>query len=157
MSTEQLAEQDWPIVVRPIRSARIAIGLAIAIVILFIVLGIFLPDEKAGTSFNTADQWGMAGIGLVIASGILRFTAPRVRAGRVGVETRSFFGGPRLVQWQYIRSVEFLPKTRFARLVLPGDEMVTLYAIQRGDAEQSVATMHLLRTEQVRWSAGIQP
>jgi hypothetical protein len=146
-------EIEWPIVVRPVKSARIAIVLAVLIIILFVVIAAFLPDEKAGVSFTGADQWGMAGVGLLIASGILRFTAPRVRAGRAGVETRSFFGSSRLVEWPLIVSVEFLPRTRFARLVLPGDEMVTLYAIQRGDAEQSVEAMRQLRLEQIRWSA----
>ena len=38
-------------------------------------------------------------------------------------------------------AVDFPPKARFGRLVLPGDELIVLYAVQRADAERSVAVM----------------
>jgi hypothetical protein len=145
-------DEPWELVVRPRRSARIATVLAVIVLLIFIGIGIFLPDEKAGVTFTAADQWGMVGVGILLACFILAFTRPRVRAGRPGVETRAFFGGPRLVEWPLIKSVEFVPKTRFARLVLPADETIALYAVQRGDREFSVDTMQKLRNLHARWA-----
>jgi len=41
--------------------------------------------------------------------------------------------------------VQFPDKLRFARLVLPGEETIALYAVQRFDRERSVAVMRGLR------------
>lgn len=143
----------WELVARPHKSARIATVIAVLILIIFVLIAVFLPDEQSGVTFTGADQWGVAGVGVLIAIGILSFTRPRVRAGWPGVESRGFFGGPRLVEWPLIVSVDFVPKTRFARLVLPGDEAVALYAIQRGDAELSVEAMQKLRELHTRWAS----
>jgi Bacterial PH domain len=144
--------ETWELVARPHRSARISIVVAAVVLLIFIGIGLFLPDEKAGVTFTGADQWAMAGIGVLLACFILAFTRPRVRAGWPGVETRGFFGGARLVEWPLIAGVDFVPKTRFARLILPADEVVALYAIQRGDREVSVAVMNQLRTLHARWA-----
>ena len=61
------------------------------------------------------------------------------------MDYRGFFGGYRHVDWDLVTAVEFPPKARFARLVLPGDELIVLYAVQRGDGERSVAVMQGLR------------
>jgi hypothetical protein len=42
-------------------------------------------------------------------------------------------------------AVEFPSNVRFARLVLPADETLALYAVQRMDREQAVQTMRGLR------------
>jgi Bacterial PH domain len=144
--------ETWELIARPHRSARISVVLAVVVLLIFIGIGLFLPDEKAGVTFTGADQWAMAGIGVLLACFILAFTRPRVRAGWPGVETRGFFGGARLVEWPLIAAVDFVPKTRFARLILPADEVVALYAIQRGDREVSVAVMNQLRTLHARWA-----
>ena len=59
--------------------------------------------------------------------------------------SKAFFGGWRHIDWDLVVAVEFPPKVRFARLVLPGDELIPLYAVQRGDAERSVQVMQQLR------------
>jgi hypothetical protein len=41
--------------------------------------------------------------------------------------------------------VEFPSKVRFARLVLPGEETLALYAVQRLDRDQAVDVMRRLR------------
>ena len=75
----------------------------------------------------------------------MSITRPRIRANAAGVDTRGFFGGYRHVDWDLINRVDFPPKARFARLVLPGEELIVLYAVQRGDAERSVTVMQQLR------------
>ena len=43
------------------------------------------------------------------------------------------------------RGHDFASKLRFARLVLPGEEALAIYAIQRLDREHAVAAMRGLR------------
>jgi hypothetical protein len=130
---------------RPVKSARIAVVVAVLVAVIFLICAIILPDSNDGVSFNGADQFGIAGSGLLVALGILSLTRPRMRADAGGVDCRGFFGGYRHVDWDLVNRVDFPPKGRFARLVLPGDELVTLYAVQRGDTERSVAVMRQLR------------
>ena len=58
---------------------------------------------------------------------------------------RSFLGGWRTVPWQVVERVEFPAKVRFARIVLPADETLALYAVQRVDRAQAVDVMRRLR------------
>ena len=41
--------------------------------------------------------------------------------------------------------VDFPSKVRFARVVLPADETLAIYAVQRVDAERAVDSMRRLR------------
>jgi hypothetical protein len=134
----------------PIRSARIAAVVAAAVVVILSSIAVILPRTADGVNFTAADQWGIAGIGILIGIGILRFVHPRMRADENGVDTRPFVGGYRHVDWDLVRAVEFPPKVRFARLVLPGDELIPLYAVQRGDGERSVEVMDALRALHAR-------
>ncbi|MEO7259698.1 MAG: PH domain-containing protein [Jatrophihabitantaceae bacterium] len=130
---------------RPVRAARLAVLAAIAVLILFGIAAAILRSTADGVSFSTADQFGIAGTGLLVALAILSLTRPRLRADAGGVDCRGFFTGYRHVDWQLVTGVEFPSKARFARLVLPGDELIALYAVQRGDGERSVEVMQGLR------------
>lgn len=130
---------------QPVKSARIATVIAIVVAIAFVIIAVILKHTTDGVNFTDADQFGLGGSGLLVALGILAFTRPRLRADAAGVDIRGFFGSYRHIEWDLINSVEFPPKVRFARLVLPGDEYIALYAVQRGDAERSVLTMQGLR------------
>jgi Bacterial PH domain len=137
--------QQQRVTARPIRSARIATVCAAAVFLVLLIVAILLPHTTDGVNFTVADQVGMAGLGLLFAVGILRFTRPAMWADASGVHSRGFIGGYHVVEWDLVRAVEFPPKVRFARLVLPGDELIPLYAVQRGDGERSVAVMDALR------------
>jgi len=136
--------QPSPVTARPVRAARIAV-LAAVLVLVGIAALILRSTSDDGVRFTVADQVGIAGTGLLVALGILSLTRPRLRADAQGVDCRGFFGGYRHVGWQLVTRVEFPSKARFARLVLPGDELITLYAVQRGDGERSVLVMQQLR------------
>jgi hypothetical protein len=58
---------------------------------------------------------------------------------------RAFLGGWRTVPWNVVERVEFPTKVRFARIVLPADETLALYAVQRLDKQQAVDVMRRLR------------
>jgi hypothetical protein len=130
---------------RPVKATRIAVPVAILVAVALGICGLVLPRTTDGVNFTGADQLGLAGTGVLIAVGILSLTRPRLRADQTGVDTRAFFGGYRHVDWDLVTAVEFPAKARFARLVLPGDELIVLYAVQRGDAERSVQVMRELR------------
>lgn len=147
MSEQPLSQPRPPasIRVRPVRTARIAVVCAIVVAMAFLICAVLLPHTTDGVNFTAADQFGMAGTGLLVAVGILSLTRPRLLADRDGLDVRSFFGSYRHVDWDLVARVEFPPKARFARLVLPGDELIALYAVQRADTERSVAVMRDLR------------
>jgi len=130
---------------RPVKSARIAAISAAVVLVVFTICAVVLPHTSGGVQVDAADQVGIGGTGLLVALGILLFRRPRLHADAAGVDTRGFFGGYRHVDWDLIRAVEFPHKARFARLALPGDELVVLYAVQRGDGERSVEVMQGLR------------
>jgi hypothetical protein len=131
---------------RPVKAVRYAVLAAVLVLVLFGVAALILRSTSDdGVGFTSADQFGIAGTGVLVALGILCLTRPRMRADAGGVDTRGFFTGYRHVDWQLVTAVEFPPKARFARLVLPGDELIVLYAVQRGDGERSVAVMQGLR------------
>jgi hypothetical protein len=139
------AEERVAVTAHPVRSARISVIVAAIVFSALSFIAVILPSTSDGVTFTPADQFGVGGIGVLIAIGILSFCRPRMRADGNGVDTRGFVGGYRHIDWDLVTAVEFPPKVRFARLVLPGDELIPLYAVQRGDGERSVAVMDGLR------------
>ena len=130
---------------RPVKAARLAVAAAVVVLVTFTIAALVLQRYNDGIGFTVADQFGIARTGVLSALGILALIRPRLRADANGVDCRGFFAGWRHIDWQLVTRVEFPPKARFARLVLPGDELITLYAVQRGDGERSVAVMEQLR------------
>ena len=130
---------------RPVRTARIAIAGAAIILTVFVITAIVMPNANAGVQFNWKDQVGTAVIGVIIAGTALLPTRPRLRADIHSVRTRAYLGPFREIPWDLIVAVQFPDKLRFARLVLPGEETIALYAVQRFDRDRSVAVMRGLR------------
>jgi hypothetical protein len=130
---------------RPLRSSRISIAVSIVIIVVFGVTALVMPRDNAGVHFFWKDQLGTAFIGLIIGGTALLPTRPRLRADINGIHARAFLGSPRMIPWNLVKTVEFPRKLRFARVVLPADETLALYAVQRLDREHSVEVMHGLR------------
>jgi Bacterial PH domain len=130
---------------RPIVSARIAWGAAAFVLGVFVVIAIVMPSANAGASFGPKDQVGTGVLGALIASGFWLLTRPRLIADDASVRTRSFVGNYRTIPWTLVTDVQFPSNARFARLVLPGDEVLALYAVQRLDKERAVSVMRGLR------------
>jgi hypothetical protein len=137
---------DVTVTARPVRSARIAWGVAIGVVVLFVVIAIVMPSANAGASFGPKDQIGTGVLGLLIAAGFWLLTRPRLVADEDSVRARSYVGNYRRIPWDLVVDVQFPSNARFARIVLPADEVLALYAVQRMDRELAVATMQGLRT-----------
>lgn len=130
---------------RPVWMTRIAIGSAAFVFALFIVVAIVMPQANAGAQFSWKDQVATGVLGVILAAFILVLTRPRLRADVSGVTIRNHWGSYKTIPWDLVVGVEFPARRRFARLVLPGEETVALYAVQRIDRAQSVAVMRALR------------
>lgn len=140
-----MSQPSLTVTARPVKSARIAVLVAAVVAVAFVIIAVLLPHTTDGVNFTAADQFGIGGTGLLVAVGILALTRPRLHADAAGLDVRAFFGSSRHVDWDLVTAVDFPPKARFGRLVLPGDELIVLYAVQRADAERSVLVMRELR------------
>lgn len=130
---------------KPVVLSRIGYASAVFVLAVFIVIALVMRTDNAGAHFVESDQVATGLIGFVLAGLCIMPTRPRMRADAEGVRLRSFLGGWRFVPWDLIVRVEFPNKVRFARLVLPGQETLAIYAIARVDKERSVRAMRELR------------
>lgn len=118
---------------------------AVLIVAAFTTTAAILRTSSDGVTFHLGDQIAVAGVGLAVAGLAWLPTRPRLRADHDGVEVRGLLGAYKRIPWTMVRSVEFRPKWRWARLVLPADETISLYAVQRSDGARAVTVMRALR------------
>jgi hypothetical protein len=132
------------LVVRPQKVRRIAIPVAVALVVIFVVVAVLLKSGSTGVRFGLSDQVSIAAIGVVLAGAVLLLIRPRVVADAAGVEVRNVLFGQK-VPWSRIRAVSFPDGAPWARLELPHDEYVPVVAIQAADGERAVAAIRELR------------
>jgi hypothetical protein len=130
---------------RPVRTRVIADAAAVFVVAVFVAVALLMRTDNAGASFGAKDQIFTVVIGLVVAGGVRLPARPRMRADRDAVHLRSYLGTWRTVPWAAVRAVEFPSNARFARLVLPADEILAIYAVQRADRQVAVEAMRGLR------------
>jgi hypothetical protein len=130
---------------RPVAMSRVGYVSALVVFVVFLVTALVMPHANAGAHFGVKDQAGTAVLGVVVGGLFLMLTRPRMHADPSGVRLRSFLGGWRTVPWDVVVRVDFPAKVRFARLVLPGDEALAIYAVQRWDKQQAVDVMRRLR------------
>jgi hypothetical protein len=130
---------------RPIVMARIAWVSSAVVLVAFVVTALVMKHANAGADFDTKDQFGTVAVGIILAGLLIMPTRPRLSADAQGVRLRSFLGGWRVVPWDVIVRIDFPSNLRFARVVLPGDEALAIYAVQRLDKDRAVAIMEQLR------------
>jgi len=130
---------------RPQVMTRIGWGCAAFVFATFVVISLVMKHANAGASFGDKDQVATAVIGFILAGLFVMLTRPALVADPESVRLRSFLGGYRVVPWELIVRVEFPSSVRFARLVLPAEETLAIYAIQRLDREYAVEAMRGLR------------
>jgi hypothetical protein len=130
---------------RPERLRLWCAGVGLVIVAALAAVAVLLPHSDDGTAFHRGDQFAVIGVGVLIAGACWLPTRPRLRADATALHVRGMFGGYKTVPWSVVRSVEFRSRWRWARAVLPADETVSLYAVQRLDGARSVAVMRTLR------------
>lgn len=145
-----MTDERWELVVRPHLTPYFAYGAAIVILAAHIAVGFLLKIGSTGVLFQTADQIAMAGLGVVVASAMLLFARPRLRAGKAGLAVRNLLG-EKLIAWSDVVDVSFPAGARWARVDLPDDEYIPLMAIQAVDKERAVAAMDAVRELAARY------
>lgn len=136
---------EQAITARPVVMTRIGYASALAVFVVFLITAIVMPHANAGAHFGVEDQVGTAVVGVILGGLFLMLTRPRLEADRQSLRLRSFLGGWRTVPWDVVVAVEFPSTVRFARVVLPGEETLAIYALQRLDKQQAVEVMRRLR------------
>ena len=148
LDRDPVAAQDveGPVVrARPMRSGRIAHVVGAVVFAVFVFVAIVMRRDNAGATFGHLDQVFTVVLGALAALGLHLISRPRLLADRRAVRTRGFIGNWRVVPWDVVVAVEFPSSVRFARLRLPGEETLAIYAVQRGDKAAAVAAMRGLR------------
>jgi hypothetical protein len=130
---------------RPIRTSLIANASAALALIVFIVVALLMRRDNAGAYFGHTDQIFTVILGVIVASGLRLPARPRLRADIDAVHMRSYVGNWRTIPWSAVVAVEFPSNVRFARLRLPAEETLAIYAVQRMDREHAVEAMRGLR------------
>jgi Bacterial PH domain len=130
---------------RPVRTARWFWAASALVFVVFTVTAFIMTRYNAGASFTVKDQIGTFVVGVVVSLLLIMPTYPRMIADEHAIRLRSFLGNYRVIPWDIVVDVRFPAKVRFAQVVLPGDEILAIYAIQRWDKERAVAAMDALR------------
>lgn len=142
-----------PLVIRPHKVRLIVIPVAVALVVIFTVVGLLLKSGSTGVEFGTSDKIAVIGIGLALAAGSLVFVRPKVVADAEGIAVRNALWG-QTVPWSLIRAVSFPDGAPWARLELPSDEYVPVVAIQAMDGERAVVAIRELRALHRKYTDG---
>lgn len=140
-----MSDLEMVVTSRPIRTGRIANASAAFALVVFIVVAIVMRRDNAGAYFGHTDQIFTVVVGLIVAAGLRLPARPRVRADAQAVHLRGYLGNWRTIPWDAVVAVEFPSKVRFARLRLPADETLAIYAVQRMDSAHAVEAMRGLR------------
>jgi hypothetical protein len=111
----------------------------------FVVTAIVMRHFNAGASFGVKDQVATVVVGVIVALLLIMPTYPRLVADEHEIRLRSFLGNYRVIPWDVVVGVRFPSSVRFAQLVLPGEETLAIYAVQRWDKDRAVEAMDGLR------------
>jgi cytochrome c biogenesis protein CcdA len=119
------------------------LGAVVVAVMLFVAAGLKETTNTVVT-YRTSDQFAIAGLGLVIAAGILFLGRSRVDADADGIRVRNLVVQHQL-PWQAVRAVRFERKSPWASLLLENGDEISLLAVQAVDREYAVRAVEGLR------------
>jgi hypothetical protein len=120
-----------------------AVAAVVVAVMVVVALGLKETTNTVVT-YRTSDQVALAGLGLVLAAGILFLGRSRVDADAEGVRVRNVVVHHQLA-WQAVRAVRFDPKSPWASLLLENGDEISLLALQAVDGERAVRAVEGLR------------
>jgi len=134
----------WELEVRPHLTPYFVYAAAFLVAAAHIGVGFLLKVGSSGVLFRTADQVGIALVGITIAGLLLLLTRPRLRAGAAGISVRNALAY-KLIPWSDVVDVSFPRGARWARVDLVDDEYTAVLAIQAVDKDRAVQAMDRLR------------
>jgi hypothetical protein len=120
---------------------------AVALVVFgaLLVVALSLRTNSTGViEFGPADQVAIAGLGAVLAAGVLFLGRSRVEADAEGVRILNVVVRHEL-PWQAVRAVRFDRKSAWASLLLENDDEVSVLAVQAADKERAVHAVEGMR------------
>jgi Bacterial PH domain len=139
---------------RPVRLRRVAIVVAVVVVVLFSVIALLLGNTSSeGVEFGVGDQVSMVVLGLLVAAGVLLIARPTVVADVDGLRVRNIWT-TKDVPWELVRLVSFPDGSPWAMLELADDERLAVLAVQASDGPRAVDAVRGLRALQARHAAG---
>jgi Bacterial PH domain len=139
---------------RPVRLRRVAVGIAVVVVVLFVVVAVLLGHTSSeGVIFGPGDQVAMVLLGVLVAAGVLLLARPTVVADLDGVRVQNIFS-TKDVPWEVVRAVSFPDGSPWAVLDLADDDQISVLAVQASDGPRAVAAVRALRELHARHAAG---
>jgi hypothetical protein len=125
------------------RLACAAVAAVVVVVMAYVALA--LPSTtNTVVDYGAVDQVAMAGLGVVLAAGLLWLGRSRVDADAEGIRWRNVAITHQL-PWSAVRAVRFDRKSAWASLLLRNDDEVALFAVQAVDKERAVVAVEALR------------
>ena len=122
-------------VFRPRRGRIVAIALAVAAILVFGFVAMFIVDTAA-VHWGVVDRFFLASVGWLLAAVFFRYATIRAVPTREGLLVRNLFTSRRLV-WAQILSVQFGLGMPWPTLELDDFDTVAVMAIQRADGKRS--------------------
>src|ERR1700712_4745239 len=114
-----------------------------------VTVGILLRNSNDGVSFETSDQIGLIGLGVLIGLAILMMARPSLKVYPEGLLVRNILG-ENFYEWALIYGISFPQGAQWALLRMPDDETHPVMAIQlldRGRAVQSLQQVRALHAQ----------
>jgi hypothetical protein len=141
---------QWELEIRPHLTPYFVYAAAFLIAAAHIAVGFLLKIGSSGVLFRTADQVGIALVGITLACLVLLLARARVRAGKSGIAVRNALAY-KVIPWSDVVDVSFPLGARWARVDLADDEYTPVMAIQAVDKDRAVRAMNDLRTLMERY------
>ena len=125
------------------RQALVVLGVVVVAVMGVVAAGLKETTNTVVT-YRTSDQLAIAGLGLVLAAGLVFLGRSRVDADAAGIRVRNVVVHHEL-PWQAVRAVRFDRKSAWGSLLLENGDEVSLLAVQAVDREHAVRAVEGLR------------
>jgi hypothetical protein len=125
---------------------RIACALVAAVVVAaMLYAALSLKSSSTGVvAFDTADQFAIGGLGVLLGAGIAALGRSRVDADAEGVRILNLVVHHQL-PWGAVRAVRFDRKSSWASLLLENGDEVSVLAVQAFDKDRAVRAVEGMR------------
>ena len=125
---------------------RVACALVAAVVVAaMLYAALSLKTSSTGVvAFDTADQFAIGGLGILLGAGIAALGRSRVDADVEGVRVRNVVVHHQLA-WGAVRAVRFDRKSSWASLLLENGDEVSVLAVQAIDKDRAVRAVEGMR------------
>ncbi|MBN1092598.1 PH domain-containing protein [Blastococcus sp. TML/M2B] len=119
--------------------------LAGAVLVVAAVVVLTLPSTtNTVVEYGVVDQVALAGLGVLLAAGVLLLGRSRVDADASGVRVRNLFV-QHVLPWQAVRAVRFERKSAWGSLALENGDEVSVWGLQAADGEYAVRAVEGMR------------